>query len=180
LNYQYRYTTYPEKPSILVILSEYYGLTPKLRGNRAVSLCPFNGEDTPSFTVWPGQNRAYCFGCRWSGDSWDLLAEATGKTVKEVWRVNGQRFPRRRFKQRPDEREGCLTRLYWLLGNINRIWQDLGRLPSDKNLLILADVFYLEEYIVGLIDRLESSEEDTRAVKEARERGLFNGKSIYS
>ena len=38
------------------------------RGRTAVGLCPFHGEKTPSFTVYPESDSFYCFGCGAGGD----------------------------------------------------------------------------------------------------------------
>lgn len=40
----------------------------KRRGRTLIGLCPFHGEKTPSFTVYPESNSFYCFGCGAGGD----------------------------------------------------------------------------------------------------------------
>ena len=40
----------------------------KRRGRTLVGLCPFHGEKTPSFTVYPDTSSFYCFGCGAGGD----------------------------------------------------------------------------------------------------------------
>lgn len=40
----------------------------KRRGRTLLGLCPFHGEKTPSFTVYPESNSFYCFGCGAGGD----------------------------------------------------------------------------------------------------------------
>lgn len=37
-------------------------------GTTYKGLCPFHGEKTPSFTIWPENGRWYCFGCHEGGD----------------------------------------------------------------------------------------------------------------
>lgn len=56
------------------------------RGRMLVGLCPFHQERTPSFTVWPAQGRAYCFGCEWRGDGADLKAAVTGRPLADILR----------------------------------------------------------------------------------------------
>ncbi len=48
------------------IVSSYVSL--KRRGSNLVGLCPFHGEKTPSFTVYPETESFYCFGCGAGGD----------------------------------------------------------------------------------------------------------------
>lgn len=47
-------------------VSQYVNL--KRRGKNLVGLCPFHGEKTPSFTVYPENGSFYCFGCGAGGD----------------------------------------------------------------------------------------------------------------
>jgi hypothetical protein len=37
-------------------------------GRTLVGLCPFHTEHSPSFHVYPDENRAWCFGCNQGGD----------------------------------------------------------------------------------------------------------------
>lgn len=48
------------------VISQY--VTLKRRGKNLVGLCPFHGEKTPSFTVYPETSSFYCFGCGVGGD----------------------------------------------------------------------------------------------------------------
>ena len=73
-------------------------VTLKRRGKNLVGLCPFHGEKTPSFTVYPENGSFYCFGCGVGGDIFTftklienldyveavkLLAERSGITIPE-------------------------------------------------------------------------------------------------
>lgn len=51
---------------IETIISSY--VNTKRRGRNLVGLCPFHGEKTPSFTVYPETASFYCFGCGAGGD----------------------------------------------------------------------------------------------------------------
>lgn len=77
-------------------VSQYVDL--KRRGKNLVGLCPFHGEKTPSFTVYPETESFYCFGCGAGGDvftftglmenldyieSVKLLAERSGITLPQ-------------------------------------------------------------------------------------------------
>ncbi len=77
---------------------------PLKRGGRTLKgLCPFHGEKTPSFTVYPETASFYCFGCGAGGDvitfikrienldyldAVKFLADRAGMTVPESARVN--------------------------------------------------------------------------------------------
>ncbi len=54
------------RSSIEDLVSSY--VTLRARGRTRVGLCPFHGEKTPSFTVYPENNSFYCFGCGAGGD----------------------------------------------------------------------------------------------------------------
>ena len=43
-------------------------VTLKRTGQNLKGLCPFHSEKTPSFTVYPGTQSFYCFGCGAAGD----------------------------------------------------------------------------------------------------------------
>ena len=40
-----------------------------------MGLCPFHDENTPSFSVTPEKNLAYCFGCKNGGAPITFLAK---------------------------------------------------------------------------------------------------------
>ncbi len=54
------------KNDIEQVINPYVAL--KRRGKNLVGLCPFHGEKTPSFTVYPESGSFYCFGCGVGGD----------------------------------------------------------------------------------------------------------------
>ena len=60
-----------EQADIVKIIGECVSL--KKSGARFLGLCPFHGEKTPSFTVHPGQQFFYCFGCGESGDVFSFM-----------------------------------------------------------------------------------------------------------
>lgn len=78
------------------VISSY--ITLKRRGKNLIGLCPFHGEKTPSFTIYPDNGSFYCFGCKVGGDVFTfvkmaenldyieavkLLADRAGVTVPE-------------------------------------------------------------------------------------------------
>lgn len=54
------------KSDIESVISSYISL--KRRGKNLIGLCPFHGEKTPSFTIYPENGSFYCFGCKVGGD----------------------------------------------------------------------------------------------------------------
>lgn len=54
------------RSDITDVVSSYVSL--KRRGRNLVGLCPFHGEKTPSFTIYPENGSFYCFGCGAGGD----------------------------------------------------------------------------------------------------------------
>lgn len=60
-----------EQTDIVKIIGEYVDL--KRSGARYLGLCPFHGENTPSFSVNGAQQFYYCFGCGASGDVFSFL-----------------------------------------------------------------------------------------------------------
>ena len=50
----------------------------KPSGVNFVALCPFHGERTPSFYLYTGSNRFYCFGCGEKGDVINLTMRLHG------------------------------------------------------------------------------------------------------
>lgn len=56
---------------IVEVISSYVPL--KKRGQNFWGCCPFHGEKTPSFSVNPGKNMFYCFGCHEGGDIFKFI-----------------------------------------------------------------------------------------------------------
>jgi len=54
----------------------------KRSGRLLMGLCPFHGEKTPSFYVWP--DHYHCFGCGAHGDVFDWLMQTRGMTFPEA------------------------------------------------------------------------------------------------
>ncbi len=52
----------------IVTLAEGYGLRLHKSGRNFKAICPFHNEKTPSFNLYPGNNRFHCYGCQADGD----------------------------------------------------------------------------------------------------------------
>lgn len=66
----------------------------KRRGATLVGLCPFHMERTPSFAVYPDEERFHCFGCGAHGDIFDFLQAQEGLDIRAAAeRLTGGNFP---------------------------------------------------------------------------------------
>lgn len=68
------------------------GVELKRAGTRYVCCCPFHVEKTPSFSVTPSRNSAFCFGCHWGGGPIKFIQERHGMTFPEACRYLGDRY----------------------------------------------------------------------------------------
>lgn len=71
-----------ERADIVDVVSEYVVL--RKRGKDYQGLCPFHEEKTPSFTVSPGKQMFYCFGCQSGGNAIKFLMEVGKRAFGEV------------------------------------------------------------------------------------------------
>jgi DNA primase len=70
---------------IVDIISEYVQL--KKQGRNYFGLCPFHGENTPSFSVAPDKQIYYCFGCGAGGNVFNFLMDMEGLSFIEATKV---------------------------------------------------------------------------------------------
>lgn len=61
------------RTDITTLIGGYVSL--KRAGTTLKGLCPFHSEKSPSFTVYPGDNSFYCFGCGKGGDAISFIKE---------------------------------------------------------------------------------------------------------
>lgn len=67
-----------------------FGLALDKNGDEWEACCPFHAEDTPSFTVFMGKDRAerfHCFGCGERGDVLDFVQKIKGCNLPEATRI---------------------------------------------------------------------------------------------
>ena len=69
---------------IVEVISDYLVL--KKAGSNYKALCPFHRERTPSFTVSPGKQMFYCFGCQTGGNVFSFLMKHENMTFPEAVR----------------------------------------------------------------------------------------------
>jgi hypothetical protein len=68
----------------IVATIENYGISLKKAGHNLKACCPFHDERTPSFVVYPDQNRFHCFGCQAKGDTLDFIQKYEGINFREA------------------------------------------------------------------------------------------------
>ena len=71
-----------QRADVVDIVSEHVVL--RKRGKDFVGLCPFHDEKTPSFSVSPGKQMYYCFGCGAGGNAITFLMELGKTSFSEV------------------------------------------------------------------------------------------------
>ncbi|MFB6465780.1 DNA primase [Cytobacillus sp. Hz8] len=67
---------------IVDVISDYVQL--KKQGRNYFGLCPFHGENTPSFSVSPDKQIYHCFGCGAGGNVFSFLMELEGVSFQEA------------------------------------------------------------------------------------------------
>ena len=84
------------KNDIVDVVSQYVKLTRK--GSSYFGLCPFHNEKTPSFSVTPGKQMYYCFGCGAGGNVFNFIMEyenyTFGETLKHLADRAGVELPK--------------------------------------------------------------------------------------
>lgn len=70
------------RSDVIDVISSYVNL--KRAGSNYTGLCPFHNEKTPSFSVSPGKQMYYCFGCGAGGNVFTFLMEYENLTFVEA------------------------------------------------------------------------------------------------
>ncbi len=89
----------------------------KKRGRNSVGLCPFHGEKTPSFTVYPETTSFYCFGCGAGGDVITFI-----KKIENLSYIDSVKFlaDRAGLKMPEDNVDDTVSKLRVRILEINR------------------------------------------------------------
>ncbi len=102
---------------IVGVISQYVKLTKK--GGSYFGLCPFHNEKTPSFSVEPGKQMYYCFGCGAGGNTFTFVMEYENFTFHEAVEALAERagisLPKQ--EQTIEEKKNADRRLQMLQAN---------------------------------------------------------------
>ena len=92
------------KNDIVDVISGYVKLQRK--GSSYFGLCPFHNEKSPSFSVSPGKQMYYCFGCGAGGNVFTFLMEYENFTFVEAVKYladrAGVRLPEAEYNEEKD------------------------------------------------------------------------------
>ncbi len=77
------------RSNIVDVVSQYVKL--QRRGSSYFGLCPFHNEKSPSFSVSPGKQMYYCFGCGAGGNVFTFLMQYENYTFQEAMKTLADR-----------------------------------------------------------------------------------------
>lgn len=102
-----------ERNDIVDVISGYVKLQRK--GSSYFGLCPFHNEKSPSFSVSPGKQMYYCFGCGAGGNVFTFLMEYENYTFPETLKALADRagiaLPEREYSQEEKRQQDLKSRL---------------------------------------------------------------------
>ncbi len=102
--------TVKQQADIVRVIGEYVKL--RKAGANYIGLCPFHGENTPSFSVHATRQFFHCFGCSASGDVFTFIQKLENITFPEAVRAVAQKFgiavPQISFSSPAEAREAKL------------------------------------------------------------------------
>ena len=122
------------KNDIVNVISGYVRLQKK--GSNYFGLCPFHNEKSPSFSVSPGKQMYYCFGCGAGGNVITFLMEYENATFQEAVKILAERaginLPEMEYNEEARQKESRRSRLleinkaaaryyYYMLRNPTRL-----------------------------------------------------------
>ncbi|MDD6811356.1 MAG: DNA primase [Lachnospiraceae bacterium] len=101
------------KNDIVDVISGYVRIQKK--GSSYFGLCPFHNEKSPSFSVSPGKQMYYCFGCGAGGNVFTFLMEYENYTfqeaIQELARRAGVALPEIEYSEEVKKRESRRAKL---------------------------------------------------------------------
>ena len=166
------------KNDIVDVVSQYVKLT--RRGSSYFGLCPFHNEKTPSFSVTPGKQMYYCFGCGAGGNVFNFIMEyenfTFGEALKYLADRAGVELPKieysKEVREKAKEKSELLEYYYQLRTEKGAAgYQYLSGRGLTEETMRSFGLGYSDKFSDGLYRYLKSKGyKDDRL----RESGLFN------
>lgn len=180
--------TVKEQADIVQIIGEHVDL--KRSGVRYLGNCPFHQEKTPSFSVHPGQQFYYCFGCGASGDVFSFMMNYHNMEFPDALKSLAQRYqialPEKKRSAREIEQKQQRDAMFAVNMQAARLFRRylLESPEADKARLYLKQrgigEQLQEKYLLGYAPATEKqgwnflgSRLEAEAVKPAVETGLL-------
>ncbi|MBO5209463.1 MAG: DNA primase [Lachnospiraceae bacterium] len=122
------------KNDIVDVISGYVRIQKK--GSSYFGLCPFHNEKSPSFSVSPGKQMYYCFGCGAGGNVFTFVMEYENYTfqeaIKELAARAGVALPEIEYSEEVKKRESRRAKLLEVNKEAARYFYYLLRAPQGK------------------------------------------------
>ena len=130
------------KNDIVEVISGYVKLTRK--GSSYFGLCPFHNEKSPSFSVSPGKQMYYCFGCGAGGNVFTFLMEYENYTFVEALKHLAERagieLPQMEYSREAREQADMKARLLEINKQAAKFYYyQLHTSKGDQGLAYLKD-----------------------------------------
>ena len=122
------------KNDIVGVISGYVRMQKK--GGNYFGLCPFHSEKSPSFSVSPGKQMYYCFGCGAGGNVITFVMAYENVTFQEAVKMLAERagvsLPEAEYSEEARRKEGKRTRLLEIQKEAARYYYYMLRSPRGK------------------------------------------------
>lgn len=122
------------KNDIVDVISGYVRIQKK--GSSYFGLCPFHNEKSPSFSVSPGKQMYYCFGCGAGGNVFTFVMEYENYTfqeaIKELAQRAGVALPEIEYSEEVKKRESRRAKLLEVNKEAAKYFYYLLRAPQGK------------------------------------------------
>ena len=128
-----------QRADIVDVVSEHVVL--RKRGKDFVGLCPFHDDKSPSFTVSPGKQFYYCFGCGAGGNTVKFLMEIGKRSFSDVVLDLAKRYQISVKTLEPAQRQelqrqiSLREQLYEVLSLTARFYEHALRQPAGETAL---------------------------------------------
>lgn len=122
------------KNDIVNVISGYVRIQKK--GSSYFGLCPFHNEKSPSFSVSPGKQMYYCFGCGAGGNVITFIMEYENATFQEAVKILADRaginLPEMEYTEEARQKESRRTRLLEVNKEAAKYYYYMLRSPRGK------------------------------------------------